>query len=91
MRSSLEMKSLNASSESLPRLFLKTSIFEDSLVVSKEGFLSQSFVVSQPVDSLSIVLDSLPLAAILKRGAGSSNQIVEQGAPITELIVSAKS
>lgn len=84
VRSSLEMKSLNASSESLPRLFLKTSIFEDSLVVSKEGFLSQSFVVSQPVDSLSIVLDSLPLAAILKRGAGSSNQIVEQGAPITE-------
>ena len=27
VRSSLEMKSLNASSESLPRLFLKTSIF----------------------------------------------------------------
>ncbi len=54
----------------------------DTLVVKKEGFVEKRLVVGLEEKGLTIELDTIPVASLAKRGAGSSRQTVSRGSEI---------
>ncbi len=56
----------------------------DSISVEKSGYVSKCIPVSDPQEFLTVELDTVPVAVILKLGAGSSKQSVEQGSNIVD-------
>ncbi len=54
----------------------------DTLVVKKEGFIEKRLAVGLEEKGLTVELDTIPVASLMKRGAGSSRQTVAQGSAI---------
>lgn len=56
----------------------------DTLLVEAAGYLSQKIALSSSTEEVNVTLDTIPAAAILKQGAGSSSQQVAQNAAIVD-------
>lgn len=54
----------------------------DTLVVKKEGFIEKRLVVGLEERGLTVELDTVPVASLMKQGAGSSRQTVSRGSAI---------
>ena len=67
------------------RVLLKeTESFSDTLVVEKEGYLTQRIAVTSASQSVEVTLDTVPKAFFTKRGEGGSSQTVAQNSAIVD-------
>ena len=67
------------------RILLKeTETFSDTLVVEKEGYLTQRIAITSPTLSVEVTLDTIPKAFFTKRGEGGSSQTVAQNSTIVD-------
>lgn len=65
-------------------LLKESASFSDTLVVEKEGFLTQKIAIISPTQSVEVTLDTVPKAFFTKRGEGGSSQTVTQNSAIVD-------
>lgn len=75
-------KNFQENTNSNPLLYKTNSTFYDTLFFEKDGYIPQSIPISDFESIINTSLDTVPVAAFGKRGAGSSSQTVAQGSDI---------
>ena len=65
-------------------LYKDAETFSDTLVVEKEGYLTQRIAITSPTQSVNVTLDTIPAAYFTKRGEGNSSQTVAQNSAIVD-------
>lgn len=67
------------------RILLKEAeAFSDTLVVEKDGYLTQRIALTSPMQSVEVTLDTVPAAYFTKRGEGGSSQTIAQNSAIVD-------
>ena len=67
------------------RVLLKEAVaFSDTLVVEKDGYVTQRIAVTSPTQTVEVKLDTVPAAYFTKRGEGGSSQTVAQNSTIVD-------
>jgi len=58
--------------------------FSDTLLVEADGHISKKIALTSSTETVKVTLDTIPVAAIVKQGAGSSSQQVSQNSAIAD-------